>query len=140
MLSYLQLRERQETRQCSDHSSRAPTPRETRMGQANALTGILLNQKSEVSAETDRHRKNATVTVVLLCVVFLLTNVTGLVVCLILMEEGRGVFNTDGWFDAWLLLMVINATLNPVVILRRKLVDICCRVRISRISTIVTTQ
>eukprot|EP00116_Pleurobrachia_bachei_P007600 sb/3467862/ len=101
-------------------------------------TGILLNQKSEVSAETDRHRRNAAVTVVLLCVVFLLTNVSGLVVCAIIIEK-ETVF-TGGWFDAWLLFMVINATLNPVVILRRKLVDLCCRVRISRISTIVTTQ
>ena len=111
-------------------------------------TCILLNRKSEVSAETDRHRKNATVTAVLLCVVFLVTNISGLFVCAIFIAEGSVTSPeaiSDSWFYAWLLLMVTNAALNPVVILRRRLMDLCCRVghistRVNRISTVVTTN
>ena len=84
-------------------------------------TGILLYRKSTVSAETDQKRRNAAVTVVLLGVVFLLTNVSGVVVCgTILNEEGKT--PTDGSYQIWLILMVLNAALNPLVILRRKLV------------------
>eukprot|EP00116_Pleurobrachia_bachei_P009042 sb/3469304/ len=42
-------------------------------------TGILLIRKSDVAAEIDPKRRNAAVTVVLLCVVFLLTNICGAV-------------------------------------------------------------
>ena len=92
-------------------------------------TGILLNRKSPVAAERDQQRRNthAAVTVFLLGVVFLLTNISGAVIWGLLVftlnvsvEVGNGaVFNT-------IILIVLNASLNPLVVLRKQLMILCC--------------
>ena len=86
-------------------------------------TGIIL---ISVLAENDLQRRNAAVTVVLLGVVFLLTNIIGVVAWVLyyLMSyfDENYVYT---FFGTTVMLMVLNAQLNALVILRKHLM--CCR-------------
>eukprot|EP00116_Pleurobrachia_bachei_P009296 sb/3469558/ len=98
-------------------------------------TGILLNRKPDVATQRDQQRRNAAVTVVLLGVVFLTTNISGAVMWGLCMLD----LAIDSYYvyevaeSILSVLMVVNAAINPLVILRKQLVSLCCSLQLKSI-------
>ena len=87
-------------------------------------TAVLLNRKSIASSERDKKRRNAAVTVVLIGILFLLTNIS----CSLVWGSmlGIDIDVLQGAQVIFYILIVVNAALNPMVILRRQLMSLCC--------------
>ena len=117
-------------------------------------TGILLNRKPDVAAERDQERRKAAITVFLLGVVFLLTNISAVVTwalhILFLVHSDNNNNNNNKYNDEFfyliyvvnivesmlLIFIVVNAAINPLVILRKQLKGLCRNGRLQLVSVI----